>query len=304
MFDGMHRGHLKVVEEVKKEGDSRRTVTGILTFWPHPSRVLQEGTAPPVLMAKNQKIEFLAEVGIDFAVVLAFTKEFARTDPETFFEKTLVEGLGVQCVVVGEDYVFGRKARGDVNLLRSLGQKRGVDILSVPPVLDGGERISSSRIRTLIMESGMKRAEELLGRPYVVWGEVVPGKARGARMGFPTANVFTQQEVLPRDGVYVGETMVEDQVYLSLINLGCCPTFEDVTNRRLEVHLISLDRDLYGERCGVRFLKRLRDEMLFKDERELMLTMINDKKDAIGWAAQNRRHYPLKNFFSLSLESL
>lgn len=297
VFDGLHRGHVKVVEKVKKEAKKKNALAGIVTFWPHPARVLRSTSASLVLMTLEQKTKLLEKMGIDVILVLEFTRKLAETDPEMFLERTLKEALGVQCVVVGENYIFGRNGRGNVDLLQKLGPLMEIDIVPVSEEKLHGERISSSLIRALIARGEWARAEHLLGRPYIVWGEVIRGKGRGRELGFPTVNLRCEQEVFPSDGVYLGEGLVEDGVDLALINLGCSPTFHDVRERRLEVHLLSMNLDLYGKVCGVRFLKRIRDEKGFSDREDLIQRMERDRMDAVEWASERRRDYPNRELY-------
>jgi riboflavin kinase/FMN adenylyltransferase len=263
-FDGVHRGHQSLVAaaRTRAEGDAGTTV--VLTFDPHPARVLAPSRAPAALMTLSQKAEVLSGLGVDRLAVLPFTKDLAsRTDAE-FARTVLSDVLGARVVVVGESFRFGSGRTGTVDSLRTLGGDLSFEVLAVPPVLYGRVAISSSRVRDALEAGDIWAAEALLGRPFFVEGQVVAGAARGRTLGFPTANLAPENETLPAAGVYACWCRVEDgaRSLPAVANVGRRPTF-GAGGLGIEVHLLDWIGDIYGRRLRVAFAQRLRDERPF-----------------------------------------
>lgn len=292
VFDGVHQGHMKIIEEVKTHARQRKESAGILTFHPHPARTIDPESAPPVLCSLEHKLCILERTGLDFAVVIDFNLDVARTGAVQFFEEVIVRRMKASCVVVGEDYQFGRGREGNVSLMRKLGQRHGVDVAAMPAVKLDNERVSSSKIRSLIIIGELDAAEKLLGRPYVVAGKIVRGFGRGRSLGFPTANLDPQQEVLPPTGVYVAEAALGDEVHLALASIGVCPTFGEGQDPTVEIHVLGVERDLYDKTFCVRFRQYLRREMKFASAEDLVNQMNKDKSEALLWVEENELTYP------------
>jgi riboflavin kinase/FMN adenylyltransferase len=263
-FDGLHRGHSKILERVKRRAAERAGTCVVMTFDPHPPRVVRPDKAPPLLMTKSQRLEALDEAGVQGAAVVRFTPELSRWEPETFVRTVLVEWLRVAEVWVGANFLFGRDRAGNFTLLRSLGARYGFRAEKIDPVRYKEFVVSSTRIRRLIAEGRVDEAGALLGRQYAIDGVVVAGAHRGQALGFPTANLQTENELVPPNGVYATTVAFEGIVYPSVTNIGVRPTFGDTPAPVIETHVLGVERDLYGARLRLGFVQRIRDERAFE----------------------------------------
>jgi len=279
-FDGLHRGHLKILDQVRNRAIDVGGTSTILTFDPHPSRIVRPDKAPTLLMTKDQKLEWLGETGIDGVAVVRFTPEMSRWDPAEFVETVLVEWLCVSEVWVGANFLFGRNQSGNFRLLREFGARLGFRVEKVDPVRYKEFVVSSTRIRRLITEGQVDEAGALLGHHYVIEGEVVRGAQRGQREGVPTANLQTANELLPSDGVYATTITVDGVIHASVTNVGVRPTFEAAGERVVETHLFDYDGDLYGMHVRLAFVQRLRAEQAFPDAAALRRQIETDCTDA------------------------
>ena len=279
-FDGFHRGHAKIVEHVRRRASETNTTAAILTFDPHPPRIIRPDRAPPLLMTQAQKLVCAADAGIDGAAVVRFTPEVSQWAPETFVETVLVEWLHISEVWVGANFLFGRDRSGNFTLLRSLGTRHGFRVEKIDPVRYKDFVVSSTRIRRLIQEGKVDEAGALLGHHYVVTGEVVPGAHRGQEQGVPTANVRSENELLPPDGVYASTVVVDGVIHPAVTNVGVRPTFERNGKRVVESHLFDYDRDLYGMRVDVAFVQHLRAEQAFPNVGALQRQIASDCAEA------------------------
>lgn len=286
-FDGLHRGHQALFQKAHAVAKGRNAAAGVLTFSPHPSKVLAPHLAPPMILTLSEKREGIARAQIDVCVFEPFDEHFARMTPQAFAEDILVKGLQVSGVVVGQDFSFGHKGAGKVKDLRRMLEIHNVSVHVVEPVMETGLVCSSSKIRQFILEGRVESAALLLGRPYRLVGPVQPGDARGRRMGIPTANLETQRELLPRLGVYATWARLEDgQTYASVTNIGLRPTFNG-EGTRIEVHLLDYDGDLYGQQVEVEFVTHLREEKRFSSVEELRAQIDADIKAARASLASN-----------------
>jgi riboflavin kinase/FMN adenylyltransferase len=265
VFDGIHLGHQAVIGEAVSGAAESQGLSGVVTFEPHPIAVLAPERAPRRLLANlEHKERILAELGVDLLVVVPFTSEFAEQEPEEFLA-TLAAAPKLHCLSMGEDWRFGKNRRGDQALLEEFGSSQDVGIHSVSAIMSGGERISSTRIRQALRDGNLAAAEEMLGRPYSVMGEVRAGKKLGRTIGFPTANLVPGREQLPPNGVWAVDARWEDEWLPAVANLGRRPTVESDLNRLLEVHVLAWEGDLYGRMLEVRFKRFLRSEEKFED---------------------------------------
>jgi len=268
-YDGVHLGHQAVIAQVRREAANRGCASAVVTFDRHPATVVRPESAPRLLFDIDQKLELLAETGIDITVVVPFTAERARESPEDFVREVLVDLLHARAVVIGEDFHFGHQRRGNVEFLRSVGSREGFEVLPIELVeRDDGvvEPISSTAIRRALAGGEVEVAARLLGRPFAARGIVVHGDERGRSIGFPTANVEVPGAMcLPADGVYAGWYARPDgRLHPCAINIGRRPTFyEHADHSLLEAHLIDFSADLYGERAEVSFEAFLRSERKF-----------------------------------------
>jgi riboflavin kinase/FMN adenylyltransferase len=264
-FDGLHRGHMKIIDRVRRRAGERAGTPAAMTFDPHPPRVLRPDKAPPLLMTKAQKLEALGRAGMQGIAVLRFTRELSLWDPETFVRTVLVDWLRVSEVWVGANFLFGHNREGTFTVLRSLGARYGFRAEKIDPVRYKDFVVSSTRIRRLVSEGRVDEAGALLGHHYFIDGTVTRGAGRGRQLGYPTANLATENELLPPAGVYATTASVDGVVHPSITNIGMRPTFGDVTTITTETHIFDFDRDLYDATVRLSFVQRLRDERAFPD---------------------------------------
>lgn len=263
-FDGLHRGHQKIVERVRRGATERGATAVAMTFDPHPPRVVRPDKAPSLLMTLPQKIEALTRAGVQGIAIVRFTPELSRWDPEMFVRVVLVEWLHVAEVWVGANFLFGHDRTGNFSMLRTLGVRYGFRAEKIDPVRYKEFVVSSTRIRRLVAEGRVDEAGALLGQIYAIDGVVVRGRQRGQQLGFPTANLCTENELIPPAGVYATTATIDGIVFSSVTNIGVRPTFGDDDRLVIETHVLGLNRDLYGTKVRLGFVQRLRDERTFE----------------------------------------
>jgi len=264
-FDGLHRGHMKIIDRVRRRAGERGGTPAAMTFDPHPPRVLRPDKAPPLLMTTAQKLEALGRAGMQGVVVVRFTRELSQWDPETFVRLVLVEWLHVTEVWVGANFLFGRDRAGTFTVLRSLGARYGFRAEKIDPVRYKDFVVSSTRIRRLLAEGRVDEAGALLGHHYFIDGSVGRGAGRGRELGFPTANLTTENELLPPAGVYATTATIDGVVHPSITNIGTRPTFGAPDGTVVETHVFEWSGDLYGRPVRLAFVQRMRDERAFAD---------------------------------------
>lgn len=285
-FDGLHRGHLKIIERVRRGAAEHGGTPMAMTFDPHPSRVVRPDKAAPLLMTKQQRIEALGRAGIVAVAVVRFTRELSQWDPETFVRTVLADWLHVSEVWVGANFLFGHDRSGNFSTLRTLGQRYGFRADKIDPVRYKEFVVSSTRVRRLIAEGRMDEAGALLGHQYYIDGRVVPGAHRGRGLGFPTANLETENELLPPNGVYATMTTIDGIIHPSITNVGVRPTFGDTTKTMIEAYILGYEGDLYGRQVRLGFVQRLRDERKFADVDALREQIEADRRRAERLFAQ------------------
>jgi riboflavin kinase/FMN adenylyltransferase len=263
-FDGMHRGHLKIIERVRRGAEERGSTAVAMTFDPHPSKIVRPDKAPPLLMTHQQKLEALARGGMHGVAIIRFTPELAQWDPETFVRSVLVEWLHVAEVWVGANFLFGHDRSGNFSLLRSLGARYGFRAEKIDPVRYKDFVVSSTRVRRLIAEGRVDEAGALLGHYYALDGTVVQGQKRGRELGFPTANLCAENELIPPAGVYATTANLDGMAYPAITNIGTRPTFESGDENVIETHVLDMNTDMYGAKLRLGFVQRLRDEKKFE----------------------------------------
>ena len=278
-FDGLHRGHLKIIERVKRGALEHGGTPMAMTFDPHPPRVVRPDKAPALLMTKAQRLEALHRAGIICVAVVRFTPELSHWDPETFVRTVLSDWLRVSEVWVGANFLFGQGRSGNFSTLRTLGQRYGFRADKIDPVRYKDFVVSSTRIRRLVSEARVDEAGALLGHPYYIDGTIVEGRRRGREIGFPTANLKTENELVPPYGVYATTLTVDGHVHPGLTNIGLRPTFGE-TEPTVETHLLGYKGDLYGKRVRLGFVLRLRDERRFEDVDALRTQLEADQRRA------------------------
>jgi riboflavin kinase/FMN adenylyltransferase len=263
-FDGVHRGHRKILDRVIRVAGERGATSVVMTFDPHPPRIVRPDKAPPLLMTKAQKLDALAAAGVHGAAIIRFTPELSQWDPETFVRLVLVEWLRVSEVWVGANFLFGHDRAGNFSMLRVLGGRYGFRAEKIDPVRYKDFVVSSTRIRRLVAEGRVDEAGALLGHAYALDGTVMRGDARGRALGFPTANLCTSNELLPPHGVYATTLTIDGIVHASVTNVGVRPTVDQSGRAVVETHVFGFDRDIYGAPVSVGFVQRLRDERAFE----------------------------------------
>ncbi|HEY1831951.1 MAG TPA: bifunctional riboflavin kinase/FAD synthetase [Acidimicrobiales bacterium] len=284
-YDGVHLGHRALLRTLTELAEARGLSTVVVTFDRHPASVVRPDSAPKLLVDLEQKLELLADCGIDRTVVIPFDKERSTESAEDFVKEVLVDQLAARLVVVGEDFHFGKDRRGNVPLLNELGRDYGFRVIGVGLTGEGGEEVSSTRIRALVAAGQVEEAATLLGRPHEVRGTVVRGDGRGGpELGFPTANVAVGEDVaLPADGMYAGwVTRADGSVHAACIYVGRRPTFYESGSAPVlvEAYLLDFEGDLYGEALRVDFTNHLRPDAQFDSVEALIEQMHRDEADA------------------------
>ncbi|MGQ9504371.1 MAG: bifunctional riboflavin kinase/FAD synthetase [Thermogutta sp.] len=273
-FDGVHRGHLRLLEVLRTTADQFGLPAVVMTFDPHPAVVLR-GVQPGPINWLERKLDLLSQSGVDVVIAYPTDRELLGLSAETFFFEVLVGRLRTRAIVEGADFRFGRNRAGGVDLLESLCAKEGVTCSIVSPVVWAGETISSSRIRECLMCGEVAKAAELMSRPFRTCGEVVRGAGRGTSLGFPTANLAKVRTLLPKPGIYAGCVPLGRQVYPAAISLGGNPTFDE-TELKLEIYIIDFAGNLYGQQLQVDFLEYLREIKRFASAEDLIKQMSRD----------------------------
>ncbi len=282
-FDGVHLGHQAILKRVCANARAADRISAVLTFYPHPAKVLRPAEAPALLETIDQRIARLESAGIDAALVAHFDRELASLSPLEFAETFLAKTMRAGSVFVGENFRFGHRQAGDVSLLRELGARLGFGVEIVPPVYEeiGGRRVlvSSSEIRGAVREGRMEDAARMLGRPFALEGEIRTGTGLGRKLVVPTLNLATEQELLPKLGVYATETAVAGADCRSVTNVGMRPTF-DGAKLAIETHLFGFNENLTSGAMAIRFRSRIRDEKKFSGPEELKQQILRDIETA------------------------
>lgn len=286
-FDGIHLGHRAILDTVIARARIARGEAVVYTFDPHPRKVISPESAPRLLTTSEQKLELLAAAGVDAVIIEPFNLEFARTAPDVFIREFIHARIRPLEVYVGYDFHFGRDREGSMRLLSELGPRLGFSVTIIPEVIVGGGDVNSSRIRELLVKGGVEEAALLLGRDFSVRGQVVKGDARGRTLGFPTANLAPENEVLPEAGVYAGWFRCLDAgdppagaIWPAVTNVGTRPTFGDSDRVVAEAHLLDFSGDLYGRRVELSFACRLRAERRFAGVEALREQIERDRAEA------------------------
>lgn len=282
-FDGVHRGHLALFEKVKEQARAIGGRSAVMTFEPHPIRVMKPGNGPPLITPTRQKVDLIGRAGIDVLFCIPFTRAFAGISAEDFVKTILVARIGIKELVVGYDYAFGRNREGSIPLLKEMGEKLGFTVHLVEPIHVDQILVSSTSIRRLIQAGRLSEAKTLLGRDFQVEGTVVHGHNRGGRLlGFPTANLDPLDALLPKTGVYAVNVLIHGRTYNGVTNVGYNPTFRDKA-LSVETHILDFSEDIVGEKIKITFLHRLRGEKVFKGVKELTDQISQDIRDAKEW---------------------
>jgi riboflavin kinase/FMN adenylyltransferase len=276
VFDGLHLGHQLIMRTEVESARATGAVPTVITFDPHPRAVLHPESSPPLLQTLDQKVEGFGVIGIEQTIVIRFDQAFSQIRAEDFLSDVVKDRLHAKEVYLGRGFAFGHNREGNIELLRRVSQELGFMADEVPEVRLRSQRVSSSKVRGLLLEGKVNLARRLLGRPYGVEGRVERGAERGASLGFPTANLHPHNRVIPKNGVYVTGTLIEGQWRRSVTNIGVRPTFTADTEPSVETFVLNWAGDLYGDVVRVRFLHRLRDERKFGSIEELKAQIESD----------------------------
>ncbi|MEE9143192.1 MAG: bifunctional riboflavin kinase/FAD synthetase [Candidatus Binatia bacterium] len=287
-FDGIHLGHQSLLQRVVQDARAQDGRSVVLTFEPHPLKVLAPQYAPRLILTHKDKMQLLESSGVDVVVIQAFNSDFANIEAEEFVRRYLIDWLKVHKVWVGRGFGFGKGRKGQLEDLIRWGTEGRFKVEILDPIQLGGERVSSSQIRKLIEQGDMKETSRFLGRYHFVSGRVVPGHKRGRQLGFPTANIVTRTEVLPRDGIYATLLQEGDNEWPSVTSIGFNPTFGN-GSRTTESYIFDFHGDLYEKKVRLFFIKRIREEKKFSSEDLLVEQMNKDVLSAQDILSEVRR---------------
>jgi riboflavin kinase / FMN adenylyltransferase len=266
VFDGVHLGHQAVISTSAEHAHSANGTPVVVTFDPHPEKVLRPKAAPHLLTATRHKLVLIRGLGVAHLLIITFDKQFAATEPEDFVQQLVKHSKPLREICVGHEWSFGKNRRGNLGLLKKLGARFDFDVVGIPPVTVNGELVSSTTIRRAVEAGDLTKAAEMLGREYTILGTVVRGDDLGKKIGFPTANLSAHNEQFPPNGVYFAEANLDGAIHPGVVNLGYRPTISSgKTERVLEIHLFDFKRDIYGKDLEVRFIRYLRPEKKFEN---------------------------------------
>lgn len=281
VFDGVHLGHQAVISTSARHAKEGGGTPVVVTFDPHPAKVLRPGQAPHLLTATQHKIALIRDLGVAHLLVLRFDLTFAATPPEEFVQQLVASSRPLREICVGHEWSFGKGRAGNLALLKRLGLAQDFHVVGVEAVKLNGEVVSSTSIRKAVAEGNLIKATQMLGREYTILGTVIAGEKLGRQLGFPTANLSAHSEQFPPNGVYVAEARLAGTLYRGVANLGHRPTVHGQAGERLlELHLFGLDREIYGEEMEVRFLRYLRPEQKFENVDALKAQISRDVEQA------------------------
>ncbi len=288
VFDGVHRGHQRVIARAVAGARRMGVLSAVVTFHPHPCAILHACQASPCIMTLEHRLQTMAALGVDVAVVIGFNRRFSSQLPETFVTRFLVGRMGVKKIIIGRDFHFGRGRKGSVALLRSMGESLGFDVEQIDIIKDTGKDIKSTAIRALIAAGNLAGVKRFLGRPYAFLGKVETGDARGRTLGYPTANFREEPVVSLPDGIYLVRASWDGRTLNGLCYIGRRPTFKgkDAPVVR-ELYLLDYRGNIYGREVLVEFLKKLRDDKVFADKETLIAQIARDVAQARHFFARS-----------------
>jgi len=281
VFDGVHLGHQAVISTSAEHAQAANGTPVVVTFDPHPEKILRPEKAPHLLTATAHKVAMIRTLGVEHLLIIPFDKEFASTEPEDFVHQLVEHSNPLREICVGHEWSFGRNRRGNLQLLKKLGSQFDFNVVGISPVTASGEIVSSTTIRRAIEAGDLEKAATMLGREYTILGTVVHGDDLGKKIGFPTANLSAHSEQFPPNGVYFAEARLDGVVCPGVVNLGYRPTMSSgSSDRTLEVYLLNFDRDIYGKDLELRFVRYLRPEKKFEDVDALVRQIERDVQQA------------------------
>jgi len=279
-FDGLHVGHQQIVNEVIRKSHQINGRNFLLTFEPHPRKIIPGRNDVKLLSTLDEKIEILEKLDLENLFVINFTPEFSRQSPEDFVKKYLVEGIGLKEIVIGYDHHFGKERDGNFEILQKLGNEFNFSVTLIPEFSTDSETVSSTKIRNALLAGDVVKAAKMLGRNYTFKGTIVRGDGRGRKLGFPTANISVddQDKLIPAKGIYAAECLVENEKHSGLLSLGSRPTFHKDGEIIPEFYIFDFDKDIYDQVMQVNLINKIRDEEKFNSVDELIIQMKKDEE--------------------------
>ena len=278
-FDGVHKGHQNIFKTIIQKAKEINGESVVLTFEPHPLKVFTGETKLFLLTPTKKKIKLIEKFGIDNLILHPFTREFANLEAEQFVKNILIDGIGVKELFVGYNYFFGKNKQGDVKLLKKFAQKYNFNVNILEPYIIDNVTVSSTLCRQLIAKGEVKKVAKYLGRYYLIEGKVVKGKGLGKKLGFPTANIKSDNEVYPKNGVYAVKVGFEGKIYNGACSIGFNPTFDSIS-LTVEVYILDFNKDIYNKLLKIVFIERIRDMIKFNSVNELKKQILDDIKKA------------------------
>jgi len=277
-FDGLHIGHIKIIENLKRKAKECKLNSVVITFYPHPRVVLNKGNGVKLLTPLSEKIKLFEDFRIDYLYVIQFSKEFSKKKYNDFVDEIIIGKTNAKFMIIGYDHKFGNKREGDSNKLQEYIKGKNIDMMVVQPEELNNTAVSSTKIREAIQIGDIETANKMLSRNYLVEGIVVEGAKRGRTLGFPTANLQPEDsnKLIPQDGVYFVKVNYNNKKYFGVANIGLRPTFNNVKKPITEVYIFDFSKDIYGEQISIEFLKKLRNEKKFNSIEELEVQIQKD----------------------------
>lgn len=263
IFDSVHRGHQKILKKLVKEARHSGAKSLVITFHPHPRKVLRPDAKIPFITSLEHRLRLIESLGVDSSLVIRFTRSLSRMSARDFINKILVRRLGVKAIVVGVNFLFGNRDKGNFILLKKLSRLYGFKLFGVKPIRIKGTIVSSTKIRRAIEKGNLKDAALMLGRPVTVLGTVVKGRRIGRRLGFPTANIDPHHEAIPPSGVYAVDVKLKNKSYKAVLNIGTRPTFGKGSESTIELYILNFKQDIYNKDVEIIFKRKIRDERRF-----------------------------------------
>lgn len=279
IFDGVHRGHQKILKKLIRDSHRLKTKSLVVTFSPHPRKILDPKSRIPFLTSLEHRFRLIENLGVDFFHIIRFTKPLSRMKPDEFVKKVLIDKFNIKMLVVGKDFLLGEKREGDFSLLKSLSKRYNFRLAGVRPVKIKGSVVSSTRIRKSIEKGDLKNAFLMLGRSVSILGTVVRGKAIGRKISFPTANINPHHEAIPPSGVYAVDARINKKIYKAVLNIGIRPTFSSDKEATIEIHILKFKKNIYGKDIEIIFKRKIRNEKKFPSLEKLRMQI---KKDILN----------------------
>jgi len=284
VFDGVHRGHRKILKELINLSKKENLVSLVVTFWPHPLKIFKSKNAPPLINTLKQRLDLIESLGVDVSLVLRFSRKTALMSAYKFVTDILLKKLNMSYLVVSSDYRFGKDAKGNIELLRKLSKRYDFKLKELAIVERNKKQITSTLIRNLLRQGRISEANEMLARCYFLEGIIIKGKGLGSKIGYPTVNLKTDQDIILKSGVYISYLEYQHHKLKSVVNIGYNPTIKPRQKKKsVEAHILNFNQELYNQKVKIYFLKKIRDEKRFKTLEELTRAIKEDIDKTQGY---------------------